>query len=162
MNLETNVPELQPDLFEQEIYQYEYASTGQRFLNWLVDNLLMRFGFSWLTGTVVGYFLSSFFPNFYLNMVYSRGFEFYLTIYMIAIFNYVIYYTFCEKIFNGYTLGKLISGTRAIREDGGELTFKNAFLRSVSRLVPFEALSIWFGYGLWHDAWTKTMVIKTR
>ena len=25
---------------------YEYASTGQRFLNYLIDNILMRFGLS--------------------------------------------------------------------------------------------------------------------
>jgi uncharacterized RDD family membrane protein YckC len=163
MDVETNVLDNQQDIFaEQDIYQYEHASTGQRFLNFLVDNLLMRFGLSRLTGYVVGWFLAKFFPNFYLDMIYSRGVEFYITLYLIAIFNYVIYYTFCEKVFNGYTLGKLITGTRAINEDGSELTLKGAFLRTVSRLVPFETLSIWFGYGLWHDSWTKTMVIKTR
>jgi hypothetical protein len=59
-------------------------------------------------------------------------------------------------------LGKLITGTRAIREDGVELNFKDAFLRSLSRLVPFEPFSIWSGNGIWHDSWTKTMVIKSR
>jgi uncharacterized RDD family membrane protein YckC len=86
----------------------------------------------------------------------------YLIAYLIAILNHLVYYTISEKAFKGYTLGKLITGTRAIREDGGELTFKDAFLRSLSRLVPFEAFSIWFGSGLWHDAWTKTKVIKSR
>jgi uncharacterized RDD family membrane protein YckC len=163
MDIETNVQETQPDIFAAEdIYQYEYASNGQRFLNWLVDNLLMRFGLNWASGYIVGYFLAKFFPEFYLNAILSKGVEFYITIYLLSIFNYLVYYTFCEKVFNGYTLGKLISGTRAIREDGSELTFKDAFLRSLSRLVPFEALSIWFGYGLWHDNWTNTMVIKTR
>jgi len=161
--METTVQETPDHLFaENEIYQYEHASAGQRFLNLLIDNLLMRFGLSWLTGYCVGYILAKFFPDFYLNMIYSKGVEYYLTIYLVAIFNYVIYYTFCEKTFNGYTLGKLVTGTRAIREDGQELTWKDAFIRSVSRLVPFEALSIWFGYGLWHDTWSKTMVIRAR
>ena len=85
-----------------------------------------------------------------------------LAIYLIAFLNHIVYYTICEKAFKGYTLGKLITGTRAVREDGGELTVKDAFLRSLSRLVPFEAFSIWFGSGLWHDTWTKTKVIKSR
>lgn len=163
MNIETGIQQPLNDLFaEHEVFQHEYASTGQRFLNWLIDNLLMRFGLSWVTGYAVGYFLAHFFPHFYLDMVESKGLEWYLTLYLIAFFNYLIYYTFCEKVFNGYTLGKLITGTRAIREDGAELTLRNATLRSLSRMVPFEVFSIWGGAGLWHDAWTKTMVIKTR
>jgi uncharacterized RDD family membrane protein YckC len=162
MNTETNVQEVHQDLFtEEEVFNYEQASVGQRFLNWLIDNLLMRFGLSWLTGYFVGYMLAKLFPEFYTDMIYSQGFEFYMALYLIAIFNYIIYYTFCEKVFNGYTLGKLITGTRAIKEDGSELTFKNAFLRSASRLVPFEAFSAFGGYP-WHDTWTRTIVIKTR
>lgn len=163
MDTELKTQEPSQDIFAAEdIYQYEYASTGQRFLNWLIDNLVMRFAMSWLTGYAVGYFFAKLFPDFYLNMIYSKGFEWYLTLYLIAIFNYIIYYTFCEKVFSGYTLGKLITGTRVIREDGSELTLKDAVLRSLSRMVPFEAFSIWSGSGLWHDTWTKTMVIKTR
>ncbi|ODT91451.1 MAG: hypothetical protein ABS85_12565 [Sphingobacteriales bacterium SCN 48-20] len=82
--------------------------------------------------------------------------------YEIVLISYLLYYSICEKVFKGYTLGKLLSGTRAIRADGGELTFKDAFLRSLSRLVPFEQFSIWSGNGLWHDSWTKTRVIKAR
>jgi uncharacterized RDD family membrane protein YckC len=163
MDVEITTQEPSHDLFAAEdVYQYEYASSGQRFLNWLVDNLFMRFAMSWLTGYAVGYFLAKFFPDFYLDMVYSKGFEWYLTLYLVAFLNYLIYYTFCEKVCNGYTIGKLITGTRAIKEDGSELTLKEAVLRSLSRMVPFEALSLWVGNGLWHDAWTKTIVIKTR
>jgi uncharacterized RDD family membrane protein YckC len=163
MNIETNMQEPQEHLFaDQDLYRYEYASTGQRFLNWLIDNIVMRLGLGWLTGYCVGYFLGNFFPDFYLKMVYNKGVEYYLTIYMVAFLNYIIYYIFCEKTFKGYTLGKLITGTRALREDGAELSLRDTFLRTVSRLVPFEAFSIWIGNGLWHDTWTKTMVIKTR
>ena len=81
--------------------------------------------------------------------------------YIVGIFNYIIYYTICEKAFRGYTLGKLLSGTRAIRNDGAELTFKDAILRSLSRIVPFEVLSALAGRP-WHDSWTDTTVVKTR
>jgi uncharacterized RDD family membrane protein YckC len=141
--------------------QYEQASTGQRFINYLVDNLFMQYGLSYLTGMLVGYLLGTFFPEFSIRLSYeeSQG-DLFLLSYIIVIFNYIFYYTICERAFKGYTLGKLISGTRAIREDGSELRFRDALLRSLSRLVPFEVLS---GFGIpWHDRWTKTMVVKSR
>jgi uncharacterized RDD family membrane protein YckC len=142
--------------------KYERASTGQRFLNFLIDNLLMRFGLSYITGSVVGVFLGAVFPDYASKIVSDRSsFDFIMILYLVGILNYLIYYTFCEKVFRGYTLGKLISGTRAVCEDGSELKFKDAILRSLSRLVPFEAFSA-LGYLPWHDSWTKTMVVKSR
>ncbi|MBK6634385.1 MAG: hypothetical protein IPG38_08770 [Chitinophagaceae bacterium] len=55
----------------------------------------------------------------------------------------------------------MVTGTRAIRQDGNELTFKDALLRSLCRLVPFEVFS-GFNILTWHDSWTETMVIKAR
>ena len=122
----------------------------------------MQYGLSYVTGTIVGYMLATLFPEYTARIVYNQTTADLLVIgYAVAIFNYLVYYTICEKAFKGYTLGKLISGTRAIREDGKELTFKDALLRSLSRLVPFEIFSV-FGDRPWHDAWTKTMVIKAR
>ena len=87
--------------------------------------------------------------------------SFILSTYLISIVNYLMYYTICEKLFKGYTLGKLITGTRAIRTDGQELTIRDAFLRTLSRCVPFEPFSA-LGNNPWHDRWTDTMVIKSR
>ena len=138
------------------------ASTGQRFLNFLIDNLLLRFGLSMLTGMAVGMILALLFPDYMLELSQSENrFGLWALSYLIVIVNYLIYYTICEKAFKGYTLGKLITGTRAIREDGNELTLKDALLRSLSRLVPFEVFSAFGGYP-WHDSWTKTRVVKSR
>ena len=142
--------------------QHEKASLGQRFLNFLIDNLFMRFGLSYLTGSVIGVFLGYLVPEYASRIIYDRtSLDLFLILYLVGILNYLIYYTFCEKVFKGRTLGKLITGTKAIRDDGNELTFKDAILRSLSRLVPFEALSA-FGYSPWHDSWTKTTVVKSR
>jgi len=102
-------------------------------------------------------------PNM-LHRVYGIGastFDIIIITLLLGYLNSVLYYTCCEKFFRGHTLGKLVSGTRAIRENGQELTFGDAILRSLSRLVPFEAFSA-FGGHPWHDTWTKTMVVKTR
>ena len=156
----------QQDLLADESYEtnhFVYATQGQRFLNWLIDNLLMRYGLSYLTGMGIGVLISIASPKFFENISFDEGVFgtlFWLGI-LISYFNYVVYYTVCEKLFRGYTVGKLITGTRAIRQDGGELSFRNALLRSLSRCVPFEVFS-GFNTLTWHDSWTDTMVIKAR
>jgi uncharacterized RDD family membrane protein YckC len=159
-NQQTETSHLSTELFELE--KYTDASQGQRFVNWLVDNILMQYGLSYLTGTLVGIIIASAFPDYARKIAYEQtGFDIIILGYSIAIFNYLLYYTLSEKAFKGYTLGKLFSGTRAIRNDGQELTIKDAFLRSLSRLVPFEAFSA-LGGTPWHDRWTNTRVIKSR
>ena len=150
------------DYENHSLFQHQYATQGQRFFNWLIDNLLMRFGLSYVTSYGVVLILIEVSPDTLYDIVYggTTGGLFFLA-YIVGIFNYLIYYTICEKLFKGYTLGKLITGTRAIRQDGGELTFKNALLRSLSRLVPFEVFS-GFSSLTWHDQWTDTMVVKVR
>jgi uncharacterized RDD family membrane protein YckC len=124
----------------------------------------MRYGLSYLTGMAIGTLLAVTAPEFLNELAYSEsnwtpGILFVAL--LVGILNYLVYYTICEKLFRGYTLGKLITGTRAIRQDGNELTFKDALLRSLSRLVPFEVFS-GFNTLTWHDSWTDTMVIKAR
>ena len=156
----------QQDLLTDESYEtnhFVYGTQGQRFLNWLVDNLLMRFGLSYLSGLGISFIIGIAAPEFFENNAYDTGMSGYLVLitFLVGYLNYIVYYTVCEKLFKGYTLGKLITGTRAIRQDGGELTFKNALLRSLSRCVPFEVFS-GFNTLTWHDSWTDTMVIKAR
>jgi uncharacterized RDD family membrane protein YckC len=140
----------------------EYATKEQRCLNFIIDNIIMKFSLAYLTGIGFAYVVNSLFPAFgALLFDESSMLAVCVAIYMISRVNYAIYYSISEKVFNGYTLGKLVTGTRAIREDGGELTTKNAIHRSFSRFLPFEFLS-GFGEKPWHDSWTKTTVIKTR
>lgn len=151
----------QKGLFEDYI-DHRNASTGQRFFNLLIDNLLMRFALSYATAYPVMYLLAYTSPEFVDDIANERSpFMVLLLSYILTVFNYLFYYTICEKAFRGYTLGKLLTGTRAIRDDNKELTFKDAFLRSASRLVPFEPFS-GFAERPWHDQWTKTRVIKVR
>jgi uncharacterized RDD family membrane protein YckC len=152
------------DLLNEEmhpLFRFTQASRGERFANYLIDNLFMRFALTYITGIAVGAMLGVIAPEFISKVSYEKGTLdlLYLSL-LIGIFNYILYYTLCEKLFKGQTLGKLITKTRAIRDDGHELTFKDALLRSLSRLVPFEVFS---GFGdPWHDTWTKTMVVKTK
>lgn len=68
-----------------------------------------------------------------------------------------------EGIFKGKTLGKLITGTRAVQNDGSPLTFSKAMTRGLSRMVPFNAFSaLGSPCNPWHDRWTDTTVIDEK
>jgi uncharacterized RDD family membrane protein YckC len=146
----------------EDFDRYTEATLGQRLMNFLLDGALSHYGLSQLINYFVGLICGIYIRT--SVTIYAMGLEITVPLfsYEIVLISYLLYYSICEKVFKGYTLGKLLSGTRAIRADGGELTFKDAFLRSLSRLVPFEQFSIWSANGLWHDSWTKTRVVKAR
>jgi uncharacterized RDD family membrane protein YckC len=164
-NNEQTINDRKEDLLAEEAYidnHFVYATQGQRFLNWLIDNALIRFGLNYVSGLAAGSLLTILFPEFMTKIAYGENQAgLYIIVFFVVALDYIFYYTLCEKLFKGYTLGKLITGTRAIRQDGGELTFRNALLRSLSRCVPFEVFS-GFSTLTWHDSWTDTMVIKAR
>lgn len=72
----------------------------------------------------------------------------------------ISYYFTCEAT-TGRTLGKLISGTKVVDEDGNPPGIGQIFGRTLGRLIPFEAFSC---LGTpprgWHDSLSKTYVVK--
>jgi uncharacterized RDD family membrane protein YckC len=140
------------------------ADAGKRFVNYLVDNVVLYLIVNKLTAIWALTVLDKIFPSL-LEWAYEGGpgtnIRVYIVSYMIVIPHYLIYYTLSEKAFKGRTLGKFLTGTRAIRDDGQEITWKDAILRSLCRMIPFETLS-GFAYRPWHDSLTKTTVISAR
>jgi uncharacterized RDD family membrane protein YckC len=163
MNTE-NYNEVQQDLFvPEDLLMLERAGNGRRFVNLLIDSIIARYVINLATGYVLGLLFYKLAPDNNFSLYGEQdSLAFIVFIYLSAFVNALIYYTFCEKVFNGQTLGKLITGTKAVREDGSPLTWKNALLRSLVRYVPFDAFSIWSDGGIWHDRWTKTIVVRKR
>lgn len=75
----------------------------------------------------------------------------------------LIYYLPFELLTGGRTIGKFITGTKVVNEDGEKPSTGQVFARTFSRMVPFEPFSFLgvMGRG-WHDTWSKTYVIECR
>ena len=149
-------------LFPLPVHAVDEASSDQRFINFLIDNILMQYGMAAFSASVLAAAIGYFSPGAANQLFGADNKANYLfTFYLIYSFNHLLYYPVCEKFCNGRTVGKWITGTRAVRKDGTALTLRNAMLRCLFRVIPLEPFSALSGVP-WHDAWTKTIVIKTR
>lgn len=109
------------------------------------------------------------FANYVIDMILAMVFFFIVVAFTLGggegtlqLGSYIIipfYYVLTEGLLGGRSIGKMVTGTVAIRTDGAPLTWGNIFGRAFSRLVPFEAISALFGEP-WHDKWTNTTVVK--
>ena len=140
--------ETQTDLLaelHEEINQ-EPVSTGIRFANYIIDIVIF-----YVLVVLIALLLASLEPE-----GQDKAF-----VYLITYLIYVGYYTAMEGATQGRTIGKLITGSKVIKEEGSPITWKDALMRSLARIVPFEPFSALGGYP-WHDKWTKTKVIKSK
>lgn len=127
----------------EESKELNIASRGLRFANFLIDYvviiLLMVFTGPFLFGAAA---LS--------EQLVSN---------LIGIFYFVLYYFIFETLTKGKTIGKYITRTRAIMENGDLPTVGNILKRSLCRLIPFEPFSM-FGQWAWHDSIPDMVVVK--
>lgn len=152
--MEQSTPDLLQE-YENEIHLVP-VSAGIRFANYLIDVivfyiLMIGFGAAW------GLSLASRATDAYEVQETVNNSTVFL--YMVSFFTLLAYYLIFEGATKGRTLGKLITGTVAVKDDGSAITFKDALLRTLCRLIPFEPFSA-FGGRPWHDSITHTMVIK--
>lgn len=133
------------------------AGTGKRFANYIIDIIvyyIILFFLAmavamidptlllWMEGTDAG-----------TNLLSS----------LISLLLYGIIMGITEALTRGRSLGKLITGTRAVNADGSPVSMQTAFWRGLCRAVPFEAFSALGAPSYpWHDKWTNTYVIDIR
>ncbi|AQX06940.1 RDD family protein [Elizabethkingia meningoseptica] len=80
------------------------------------------------------------------------------------VFTMILYAVFLflqEWIFKGRSIGKFITGTKAVNETNKPLNTIDLLKRNLTRAVPFEAFSFLGNLGL-HDKWSDTRVVKIK
>lgn len=131
-----------------------YASAGNRFANYIVD-LIGYYILAIILGVILG--LLELIGVRLLETVSSMG-----TIgdLLFTICLWIIYF-FIFEFFTQKTLGKLITKTIVVMEDGSKPTFQDVFIRSLCRFIPFEAFSF-LGSEVrgWHDSMSNTYVVN--
>jgi uncharacterized RDD family membrane protein YckC len=131
------------------------ATVGQRFVNRLIDAIVIYGATRLLTQLLIYLTVHTQIIDVYS---WNRWF-FYFVSYLIT----VVYYVAFEGLSKGRTIGKFCTGTKVVEDNPAEspATAKDALLRTLVRLVPFNGFSA-FGGHPWHDRWTHTKVIQIK
>lgn len=145
-------------IFDADEPQLMLALQGKRFLNLIIDRIAYT-GFSY----IFNYFIAGFYIQALSEML---GYQLYWIMAFNVLISLCIYALFMggiEALFKGKSLGKLMTGTRAVNEDGSTISPRTAMLRGLSRMVPFEVFSALTTPCVpWHDRWTRTYVIDEK
>lgn len=151
---ENLIPE---DLLSEHVFENVQASSGKRFGNYIIDRI-----FFYVFTIGMGAVLVAASPTF-LDFVSDDSSGFNIADRLFTYIFYGIFMGILEGFGKGKTIGKYITGTRAVNEDGSKITFTTGFVRGLSRLVPFEAFSALGNIAYpWHDKWTNTLVIDEK
>jgi len=144
-------------LFADPEYQIVQASGGKRFANYIID-LIVFYALIFFAGIVIALV-----NPVVIDSINENDDGFNIIERLVTLVLYGIYMFIIEAIFKGKSLGKLITGTRAVNADGSNISAGTALFRGLSRAVPFNALSALGSPAYpWHDKWTKTYVIDER
>lgn len=132
------------------------AATGKRFANYIIDLIVF-----YILIVVVGIGVAMVSPSSVASLAEKSQSGIITNI--ISLVSYAVYMSLIELLFRGKSLGKLITGTRAVKMDGSNISASTAFARGFSRAVPFCVFSA-FGTPCnpWQDRWTDTMVIDEK
>lgn len=137
--------------------QLVQASSGKRLANYFID-LIIFYVIVFIVGMIIAVTSPSSLEDgdglISDNSLLERLFW---------LFMYGVYMAIVEGIFKGRSVGKFVTGTKAVNEDGSAISFSTAMARGFSRIVPFEPFSALGNPSFpWHDRWNKTYVIDIK
>jgi uncharacterized RDD family membrane protein YckC len=145
-------------LFADNEYQLVQASGGKRFANYIID-LIVFYALLFGSGVIIGLLN----PAAFDSIPEDDNFGYNLLDRLLGLILYGLYMFIVEALFKGKSLGKIITGTRAVNEDGSNISAKTALLRGLSRAVPFNAFSALGTPSYpWHDKWSNSYVIDEK
>lgn len=160
--MQTTSPQEQNDLLTFDLpasVEYARADTGKRFLNYIIDVIVF-----YLLFLGAGVLIAIISPESVDSLLAEEETaSFALADRLISLVLYAVYMSLVEAIFKGKSLGKLITGTRAVNLDGSRISVGTAFARGFSRAVPFCAFSaLGTPCNPWQDKWTNTIVVEEK
>lgn len=133
------------------------AALEQRFINWFLDTVML------VVLSVIFIFIIATVSTSYGNKVLPT----YLLINPIGQFTFItitrlIYYVSFETLF-GRTVGKFVTQTIVVDENGEPANHQTILIRTLCRLIPFYEFSF-FGIPTrgWHDSISKTYVVDKK
>jgi len=135
------------------------ANKGIRFANFIIDYIIQV-----ILGAAVGFIIgivAELTGNYTLVDIILYSESFWVDLFF-GYFILLIYFITIET-FTGRSIGKFITNTKVVLYDGEKPTFNEILVRSLCRMIPFEAFSFFGEDGKgWHDSISKTYVVDIK
>lgn len=154
----TEIPETRVDQFGQTFHTYRPVNVirgWQRFGHYFIDAIIIA-GIRMIFNALLGYVG----PDIAYDMAPEQLIQLELKLAAIGMAETILYYGAFEIIL-GSTPGKMILGRLVIDEYGRRPEVTTILLRTICRLIPFEAISCFWPRG-WHDQISKTFVVHQK
>ncbi|WP_199118129.1 RDD family protein [Pedobacter sp. ASV28] len=133
--------------------EYCSASLGKRLANYIID--LIAF---YIIIFFAGFIMELAFPGIISAANINGLLDKLLTLCLYGLVMFII-----EMVFQGKSLGKLITGTKAVNRNGEIPTINQFLARNFIRAVPFNAFSaLGSPCSPWHDNWSDTIVVDEK
>jgi len=135
------------------------ASHGKRLANFVLD-YITYFVISIIIGIVLA--LLDILFGISEPLIWVTEMEGGIGEYLLGMVIILMYFLIMETL-TGRSVGKFITGTKILKEDGSELTPQDILIRTLCRFIPFEVFSF---LGTpprgWHDSISKTVVVDIK
>lgn len=135
------------------------ASISQRFLNYIIDVIMQLILLILLA--MISFIISDMLGSKSAINFFSKLDKNTIGLYTISFSLVLIYYNVFEILFDR-TVGKFITQTIVVDEQGEKPDHEKILIRSLCRLIPFNPFSILFLGRGWHDSISKTYVVDKR
>ena len=123
----------------------------KRFLTFVIDRAVL-YGIFFFWGLIAGA------TGLGLDLLYEIAYNRFLDI-LVTVVVYVAYCGILEYA-SGKTIGKILVGTRVVKEDGSKPDLVTIIKRSLCRIIPFDAFSFLSNNPRgWHDSFSDTIVV---
>jgi len=144
---------------EFKVTEEMLASKGKRLLNYMID-LAFFYALFMLLGILL-YFIAELTANEELIyfIIELENFNPLIDRLLTAVL-LVVYYTILESL-SQKSIGKLITRTKVVLENGEKPPFEVFVKRSLCRIIPFDQLSF-LGKKGWHDSISNTFVVDDK
>lgn len=147
------------DLFS-EAPVLKKAGKDKRLVNYIVDSAIMNiifFCFFVAMGGMISYYEG---VNGGTTLTTAQDLNIFI-LFLMGLSTYVVYYIFCEYVWGGRTVGKMITRTKVVKKDGSKLDLGSVIGRTLLRYLPFEVFSFLGSEpDGWHDRLSNTMVVE--
>lgn len=130
------------------------ATQGQRFLNYVID-LIVQYLIIFVLGFI--FTILSLLTGYtgIMEWIGSMGdLEGYVVFFFVVILYYTLFESLCSR-----TIGKYITKTIVVNEDGSKPDSQIILKRTLCRLIPFDGFSFLGSGRGWHDSISDTYVV---